>query len=87
MSKKFLKIEGDTLSRHLKNFREKNENRKMRISSHSYSVKKLERGDPLCFLKLQFAVKYQKIERGPYGDKKISKKSRTVQNKPKGGTL
>ena len=32
----------------------------MRISSQSHSAEKLERGDALGFLKLQFAVKYQK---------------------------
>ena len=34
--------------------------RKIRILSQSHSAEKLERGDPLGFLKLQFAVKYQK---------------------------
>ena len=36
----------------------------MRILSQSHSAEKLERGDPLGFLKLQFAVKYQKTSRG-----------------------
>ena len=34
--------------------------RKMRILKQYDSAKKLERGDPLVFLKLQFAAKYQK---------------------------
>ena len=33
---------------------------KKRILSQSRSAEKLEGGDPLGFLKLQFAVKYQK---------------------------
>ena len=41
--------------------RKKNEKSKIRILSQSHSAEKLERGDPLGFLKLQFAVKYQKI--------------------------
>ena len=49
-----------TLSRHLKNIREKKKKRKKSILSQSHSAAKLERGDPLGFLKLQFAVKYQK---------------------------
>ena len=62
--------------------------RKMRIPKKSLIAKKFKRGDPLGFLKLQFAAKYQnKLERGPFGDKKISKKSRTVPKKPKRGTL
>ena len=46
---------GDLLS-----FLKKKENRKIRNLSQSHSAEKLERGDPLGFLKLQFAVKYQK---------------------------
>ena len=41
-------------------FEKKTKNRKIRILSQSHSAEKLERGDPLGFLKLQFAVKYQK---------------------------
>ena len=41
-------------------FGKKKKNRKIRILSQSHSAEKLERGDPLGFLKLQFAVKYQK---------------------------
>ena len=59
MLQKFLKIEGGTLSR-LKIFEKKTKNRKIRIFSQSHSAEKLERRDPLGFLKLQFAVKYQK---------------------------
>ena len=33
----------------------------MRILKQSHSAKKLERGDPLGFVKLQFAANYQKI--------------------------
>ena len=33
---------------------------KMRILKQSHSAEKLESGDPLDFLKLQFAAKYQK---------------------------
>ena len=33
---------------------------KMRILKPSHSAEKLERGDPLGVLKLQFAAKYQK---------------------------
>ena len=33
----------------------------MRLLKQSHSAEKLERGDPLGFLKLQFAAKYQKI--------------------------
>ena len=39
--------------------------------------KNLRRGDPLGFLKLQFAAKY----REPFGDKKFSKKSCPVPKK------
>ena len=55
----------------------------MRILSQSHSAEKLERGDPLGFLKLQFAVKYQKnLKGGPFGDKNDSKKKRlTVPKK------
>ena len=43
----------------------------MRILKQSHSAKKLERGDPLGFSKLQFAAKYQKnLKGGPFGDKK-----------------
>ena len=34
--------------------------RKMRFLKQSHSAEKLERGDPLGFLKLQFAAKYKK---------------------------
>ena len=36
--------------------------RKMRILKQSHSAEKVERGDPLGFLKLQFAAKYQKTQ-------------------------
>ena len=41
-------------------FEKKTKNRKIRILSQSHSAEKLERGDPLGFLKLPFAVKYLK---------------------------
>ena len=56
----------------------------MRILSQSHSAEKLERGDPLSFLKLQFAVKYQKTCRGTLWRQQI-RKSRTVPKKNKGG--
>ena len=59
----------------------------MRILKQSHSAEKLERGDPLVFLKLQFAAKYQKTRRGPFGDKKVSKKVAQCRKKFKGGTL
>ena len=59
----------------------------MRFLKQSHCAEKLERGDPLGFLKLQFAAKNQKLEGGPFGDKKKFKKSRTVAKKFKGGTL
>ena len=49
--------------------------------SQSHSAEKLERGEPLGFLKLPFAVKYQKTKGAPFGDKKKSKKGRTVPKK------
>ena len=33
---------------------------KNRVLKQSHSAEKVERGEPLCFLKLQFAAKYQK---------------------------
>ena len=69
----------------IKIFEKKKKNRKMRILSQSHSAEKLERGDPLGFLKLQFAVKYQKTWRGLFGDKKNRKKvaqSRKTQRGP-----
>ena len=41
-------------------FEKKKKIQKIRILSQSHSAERLERGDPLGFLKLQFAVKYQK---------------------------
>ena len=57
----------------------------MRFLKQSHSAEKLERGDPLGFLKLQFAAKYQKTWGALWRPKKISKKSRTVPKKIKGG--
>ena len=56
--------------------------------SQSHSAEKLEKGDPLGFLKLQFAVKYQKNLKGdPSETKKNSKKVAQCRKKLKGGTL
>ena len=62
---KYQKTRGGTLWRQV-NFEKKiskknRKKRKMRILKQSHSAEKLERGDPLGFLKLQFAAKYQKI--------------------------
>ena len=63
------------------------EKRKMRFLKQSYSAKKLERGDPLGFMKLQFAAKYQKnLKGGPFGDKKFEKKTHSAE-KIQRGTL
>ena len=44
---------------------------------HSHSAEKLEREDHLGFLKLQFGAKYfYKMKGEPFGDKKMSEKSR-----------
>ena len=87
MLQNILKIEGGPFRDIKKNIREKKtKNRKIRILSQSHSAEKLKKGDPLGFLKLQFAVKYQKnLKGGPFGDKKNSKKSRTVTKKLKAG--
>ena len=51
----------------------------MRILKQSHSVEKLEKGDPLGFLKLQFAAKCQKTRRGdPLETKKLKKKSHSA---------
>ena len=48
-------------------------NEKMKILEVS-QCRKTRKGDPLGFLKLQFAAKYQILEGGPFGDKKCRKK-------------
>ena len=53
-----------------------------RVLKQSHSAEKLEMGDPLGFLKLQFAEKYQKNLKG---DKKIRKKVAQCRKKFKGG--
>ena len=74
----FLKIEGGGPFETLKKL--------IRIFSQSHSAEKLERGDPLGFLKLQFAVKYQKnLKGGPFGDKKFRKKVAQCRKNSKGG--
>ena len=68
----------------LKKFSKKK--RKMTILEQSHSAEKLEKGDYLGFLKLQFAANYQnKLEGGPFGDKKKSKKVAQCQKHSKGG--
>ena len=52
----------------------------MRFLKQSHSAEKLEMGDNLGFLKLQFAAKYQKTLRGTIWRQKNSK-SRTVPKK------
>ena len=56
----------------------------MRILKQSHSAEKHRREDPLKFLKLQFAAKYQKIE-GRTLWKQKNQKSRTVPKQMKGG--
>ena len=46
----------------------------MRILKQSHSAEKLDREDPLGFLKLQFAAEYQKVQGGPFDDKKTFEK-------------
>ena len=80
---------GDPLETLIKNFRKKTKNRKIRILSQSQSAEKFKKRDPLGFLKLQFAVKYQtNVKGGPSGAKnKIRKKVAQCRKKLKGGTL
>ena len=71
-----------------KNIREKTKNRKIRILSQSQSAEKLERGDSLGFLKLQFAVKYSKnLKEETIWRQKKFKKSGTVPKKLKGDPI
>ena len=59
----------------------------MTFLKQSHSAEKLEKGDPLGFLKLQFAANanIKKLEGGPFGDKKIQKKVAQFQKNSKGG--
>ena len=58
---------------------------KLRILKHSHSAEKLEREDHLGFLKLQFGAKYfYKMKGEPFGDKKMSEKSRRDEKKFRG---
>ena len=59
----------------------------MIILKQSHSAEKLERGDPLGFLILQFVVKYQKTGRGTLSRQKIEKKVAQCRKKFKGITL
>ena len=52
---------------------------KMRILKQFHSAEKCKRRDVLGFLKLQFVAKYQKIEGGPFGDKKTFAQCRKIQ--------
>ena len=52
----------------------------MRFLKQSHSAEKLERGDPLGFLKLQLAAKYQKTWRGTLWRQKKTK-SRSAEKK------
>ena len=52
--------------------------RKIRTLKQSHSAEKLERGDLLGFSKFSLLQNIKKREGRPFGDKKISKKSRTV---------
>ena len=80
-------IEGGPF-RDIKKFSKKTKNRRIRILSQSHSAENLERGDPLGFSKLQFAVKYRKIRReDPLDTKQIRKKVAQCRKKLKGGTL
>ena len=47
--------------------------------------KKTERGDPLGFSNIHSDAKHQKIEGGPLGEKRFSKKVSQCQKKLKGG--
>ena len=51
----------------------------------SRSAEKLKSGDPLAFLKLQFALlqNVKKFEKGPFGEKKNSKKFAQCQKNSK----
>ena len=52
----------------------------MRILKQSHSAKKLEKGDPLGFLKLQLAAKYQKnLKEDLLTTKKFEKKSHSAE--------
>ena len=60
----------------------------MRILKQSHSAEKIERGDPLNFLKLQFAAKYQKLEEGSFEDQKsFRKKIAQCRKKTQRGTI
>ena len=65
----------ETLKKFGKVFEKIIEKRNYENFEQSHSAEKLERGDTLGFLKLQFAATYQKNLKGrPFGDKKIRKK-------------
>ena len=59
----------------------------MRFLEQSHSAEKLEKGDPLGFLKLQFAAKYQKNLKGDPLATKIRKNGTLVKKFKGGGTL
>ena len=68
-------------------FEKKTKLRKIGILFQSQSAEKLERGDPLGFLKLHFALKYQKTLKGDPLVTKNSKKITQCRKRLKGGTL
>ena len=52
----------------------------MRNLKQSHSAEKLRRGDPLGFLKLQFAANYQKkLERGQKTSKKVAQCRKSIE--------
>ena len=56
----------------------------MRILKQSHSAEKLEKRDPLGFLKLQFAAQYQKNLKGTlWRQESIQKKSYSAEKKSK----
>ena len=56
----------------------------MIILKQSHCAEKVEKGDPLGFLKLQFAAKYQKTSRGdPLTTEKNRKKSHSAEKNSK----
>ena len=54
----------------------------------SHSAEKCKRGDPLGFINIYSVAKYQKLERGPFGDiKNFIKKSHSAEKNPQGDPL
>ena len=75
------KLKGDHFET-IKKFSEKTKNENY---EKDHSAEKFKRGDPLGFLKLQFAAKYyKKLKGGPFGDKKHFKKVAQCRKNSKG---